>query len=96
MRPKRRVQVYATTADSQFTLRVSDTGVGLPAEIRDDIFEPFVTTSQPDPVLGVGTGLGLKIVRDLAQAWGGDVEFVDAEVPWRTIIELVVPNTEHS
>ena len=91
---ERRVRVAARATQEEFTLEVYDTGVGVPLESREDVFEPFVTTSQPDPVLGVGTGLGLKIVRDLVRAWGGDVEFVDATSPWRTTIKLVVPNQE--
>ena len=88
---ERRVRVDARTIAGSFRLEVSDTGVGVPTRSREEVFQPFFTTSQPDPVLGVGTGLGLKIVRDLARAWGGEVEFVDATEPWRTTIELVVP-----
>ena len=91
-RTERRVRVSATTTPGRFTLEVSDTGTGITPEIREDVFQPFVTTSQPDPVLGVGTGLGLKIVRDLARAWGGNAEFLDATEPWQTTIELSVPN----
>ena len=90
-RSTRAVRVHASTEDGQFVLQVADTGVGIPAEHRNDVFEPFFTTSQPDPVLGIGTGLGLKIVRDLAQAWGGSARFVDAPEPWTTIIELIAP-----
>ena len=89
---ERRVRVEARSSQQKFTLEVHDTGVGIPLNFRESVFEPFFTTSQPDPVLGVGTGLGLKIVRDLVRAWGGDVEFVDATNPWRTTIKLVVPN----
>ena len=89
---ERRVRVEAAATGDSFRLEVSDTGVGIPTRSREDVFQPFFTTSQPDPVLGVGTGLGLKIVRDLARAWGGEVEFVDATEPWRTTVELVVPN----
>ena len=91
-RAERRVQVEAEATPDDFILKVHDTGVGVPVESREEVFEPFVTTSQPDPVLGVGTGLGLKIVRDLARAWGGDAYFVDATKPWRTTIELAIPN----
>ena len=91
-RTERRVRVDAKTTPDGFTLEVSDTGTGITPENREDVFQPFVTTSQPDPVLGVGTGLGLKIVRDLARAWGGDAEFLDATEPWQTTIELFVPN----
>ena len=88
---ERRVRVNATTTPDRLTLEVSDTGVGIAAEHREDIFQPFFTLSQPDPLLGVGTGLGLKIVRDLARAWGGDAEVSDTTAPWRTTIKLVVP-----
>ena len=93
-RRQRRVCVEASSERENFTLKVHDTGVGIPIENRNDVFEPFYTTSQPDPVLGVGTGLGLKIVRDLVQAWGGTAEFVDAKEPWSTTIEIVVSNGE--
>ena len=86
----RRVRVEAEATSERFVLRVHDTGVGVPVEKWQEVFEPFVTTSQPDPVLGVGTGLGLKIVRDLARAWGGAAYFVEASSPWHTTIEVAI------
>ena len=88
---ERVVCVEASSTHMDLTLRVHDTGTGVPSETRDEVFQPFYTTSQPDPVLGIGTGLGLKIVRDLARSWGGDAYFKDAEEPWRTTIELTMP-----
>ena len=46
-------------------LYVHDVGAGPPAAIRDHLFEPFVT-GRPD-----GTGLGLSLVREIANAHGG-------------------------
>ena len=88
----RRVRIEAEANSQRFVLRVRDTGVGVPVEGRQEVFKPFVTTSNPDPVLGVGTGLGLKIVRDLARAWGGDACFTDAMIPWRAVIEVAIPD----
>ena len=88
---ERRVCVEASGTEDEVTIRVHDTGVGIPSSIKQEAFDPFVTTSQPDPVLGVGTGLGLKIVRDLARAWGGDAYFADPVAPWKTTIEIVIP-----
>ena len=90
-RSERRVRIEAEVTARWFTLQLHDTGIGVPPENRDDIFEPFVTTSQPDPVLGIGTGLGLKIVRDLARGWGGDASFSEPMSPWRTTIKLTIP-----
>ena len=88
----RQVRIDAEANTNRFMLRVYDTGVGIPEDRQEEVFEPFVTTSQPDPVLGVGTGLGLKIVRDLARAWGGSVRFIEATSPWRTVIEVSLPD----
>jgi PAS domain S-box-containing protein len=46
---------------------VSDTGMGVPPEIRDRIFEPFFTTKD----IGKGTGLGLSTSLGIAQSHGG-------------------------
>jgi two-component system NtrC family sensor kinase len=51
-------------------LQFTDTGCGIPPEIRDKIFEPFFTTKPP----GKGTGLGLSIVYGVIQRHGGSIE----------------------
>jgi len=54
-------------------VRVRDTGIGIPVERLESVFEPFVqlhrTLSQP----AEGTGLGLAISRELARGMGGDL-----------------------
>ncbi len=51
-------------------LTFTDTGTGIPPEIRDKIFEPFFTTKPP----GKGTGLGLSIVYGVIQRHDGTIE----------------------
>ncbi len=57
--------------NSRFVIKVSDTGPGIPAELRDKIFDIFFTTK---PV-GKGTGLGLSITQNIVQLHGGTIGF---------------------
>lgn len=54
-------------------VRVSDTGIGIPRDKQDVIFEPFVQVRADRGVSPVGAGLGLSISRDLARGMGGDL-----------------------
>jgi signal transduction histidine kinase len=87
----RRVAVEAEKSNKTLFIRMMDTGVGLPVERWEISFKPFVTTSLPNPILGVGTGLGLKVVRDILELYGGTAQFVHAKEPWKTCIEIVLP-----
>ena len=69
-------------------LLVSDTGHGIPAELREQIFEPFFTTKGPK-----GTGLGLAAVYGTVQAHGGQIE-VETEVGRGTTFRLLLPSAE--
>ena len=52
---------------------VEDTGPGIPPEMRERLFRPFVSQT------GGGTGLGLAIAKELSSALGGRIE-LDSEV----------------
>ena len=54
-------------------LRVSDTGVGVPSDQIDRIFEPFAQVSEGPRRTAEGLGLGLTMCRQLARGMGGDV-----------------------
>ena len=54
-------------------ITVSDTGIGIPPDKQEAIFEPFVQVGRTLSNPGEGTGLGLAISRDLARAMGGSL-----------------------
>jgi PAS domain S-box-containing protein len=59
-------------------LAVRDTGVGIPQDKLDSVFEPFVQLGRSLATPYEGTGLGLAISRTLAQGMGGDLDAVSS------------------
>jgi len=71
------------------TLRITDNGVGIPADKLDAVFEPFVQVRSDYTRQVEGTGLGLAISRDLARGMGGDLR-VTSELGVGSTFELVL------
>jgi signal transduction histidine kinase len=59
--------------DEYAGIRVTDTGIGIPTDKLESIFEPFVQVGRTLTTPHEGTGLGLAISRDLARAMNGDI-----------------------
>ena len=75
--------------DSSVEMLISDSGPGVPEEIRASIFEPFFSTKKE----GVGTGLGLYICRNIIEEHGGTIS-LDESAEAGAAFRLVLPLTQ--
>ncbi|HTY37976.1 MAG TPA: ATP-binding protein, partial [Bacteroidota bacterium] len=67
-------------------ISISDTGIGIPEEIRQKIFDPFFTTKER----GKGTGLGLSVVYNIIKSHNGSIT-VESEVGKGTTFRVLLP-----
>lgn len=68
-----------TEADDAITIEVCDDGPGIPAALRDKVFEPFFKVDNARSENSSGFGLGLSIAQEIIQRHGGRIEMCPAE-----------------
>jgi signal transduction histidine kinase len=81
-----RVTIEGAGRNGHVTLRVSDDGYGVPEERRVALFERFIARGP-----GGGTGLGLYIVRRIAEKHGGSVEYAPRDPRGSTFTVTLAP-----
>lgn len=81
----RRIRLSGWRLGSKVIVRVADTGPGLAARARQNLFKPFESTARSG-----GTGLGLAISAEIIRAHGGEITLVD-EGP-DTIFQFIIPD----
>jgi signal transduction histidine kinase len=81
------LSISARLANGRLRIEVSDTGTGIPEEIRDRVFEPFFTTKE----VGKGTGLGLPICQRIVERLGGTLA-LETEVGRGTAVVIDLPS----
>jgi PAS domain S-box-containing protein len=88
-------EIALSTARTGRTIEISvrDTGVGIPPEKLQSVFEPFVQIQQSPATPHEGAGLGLTISRNLARAMDGDLT-VSSEVGVGSVFRLSLPSAE--
>lgn len=84
------ITITASSRDGNALLSVRNTGPGIPATVRDEIFQRFHRGELAHGEGSGGHGLGLSIAREIARAHGGDVTLVSA-APEQTEFCLVIP-----
>jgi len=76
------VEVFLVEVEQWLNITILDNGPGIPASVRETLFDPFVTMGKPN-----GTGLGLTLARRIAEEHGGNV-LLEESNPKRTVFTL--------
>jgi signal transduction histidine kinase len=79
------VHVIASDTGDSVAVDVIDSGAGVPAEIRDSMFEPFISANKEN-----GVGIGLTLASTIALEHGGWVH-LEETAPGRTVFRLMLP-----
>lgn len=95
-----RITVTVSSAESgspgnrwDYAFKVADTGIGIPPESREHIFERFIQLDSSYTKAGRGVGLGLAITQQVVRAMGGTLT-VESEVASGSVFTVVLPYTE--
>jgi len=82
------IAIEANKTEEYLVFQMMNTGKRLAKDRWERVFLPFESDSIADPTLGVGTGLGLKIVKDVVLQYRGRIHFVEPLEGFSTSIEI--------
>lgn len=72
------------------SIKVTDTGIGIPADKKDQVFERFFQTSTTAAILNQGTGIGLSITKEFIKMHGGTIS-VESEAGKGAVFVIQLP-----
>jgi DNA-binding response OmpR family regulator len=78
--------IFGGAVGDSYSLRITDSGCGIPEHLRERVFDPFFTTKE----IGQGTGLGLSITYSIVKKHGGTLQLLPAE-GGGTVAEISLP-----
>lgn len=101
----KKIKVTAERAKGKTRIRIMDTGIGIEPTYYDDVFIPFVAdpggllyknlSKRLNPedkyIVGMGSGLGLSIVKEIVQFRNGSISFHSPEDGWNSELEIELP-----
>ena len=88
------IDVTIKDKNQEVYIEVSDTGIGIPKEKIDVIFDRFERFENKNAVIKEGSGIGLSIVKKLVDALGGKIE-IESEVNKGTTIRLIFKKSKN-
>lgn len=84
------IGLLASIEAGQLQLQVLDAGPGVPADVRERVFEPFFRGATPPGSKVKSTGLGLSICRDHVRALGGTITIGDGRGDFRVVLPVEI------
>lgn len=93
-----KILVEIGTVGKNIYLNFQDNGDGIPEENKDRVFNAFFSTSTPSSFNApqeeqlVGTGLGLKIIKDIVLSYNGRINLIEANQGYSTCFQIIIPN----
>jgi signal transduction histidine kinase len=101
----KRIEILAERKEGKAVISFRDTGVGLEEDYFEEVFEAFSAdpenrlyrglNSKLNPedeyIVGMGSGLGLSIAREILANRHGTIHFVKPTKPWNAVVEVTLP-----